>query len=552
MNRNNLTVKIRHEQDSWDGNTAQSSLYYDLVTGNQGPGVALTGLAFTDNLPAGSVVASTPAVSNTCGGTVTAAASSSSVALSGATLVAGALCKVSVDVTGTASGVLTNSVQATSTEGGAGNTASANLNVASPPSIVKAFGAATIPLNTSTSLTFNITSPNTVATLTGIAFTDNLPAGLTVANPNGWSSTCVGTPTAVAGSGVVSLTGVTLAPGANCTATVNVTGTIAGVKSNSVQVTSIEGGTGNTSTANITVVEPPLISKSFGAASIPLNGLTALSFTLQNNNTTVGLTGVAFTDVLPTGLTLPGSGTGTICGGGTLTITAPTGIISLSGAALAASTSCAFTVNPTGSSAGQQNNITSVVSSLEGGTGGTASASIAVVAPPVIAKAFSPTTIALNGTTTLTLTVTNPAANSVAQTGVAFTDTLPAGLVVATPNNLSSNCGGVQTAVAGSGSISLTGGTIATNTSCTVVVNVLGAAPNQYTNTTGAVTSTNGGTGNTASANLTVAAPPSIVKAFGAATIPLSGSTSLTFTITNPNSFVALTGLPSRTACRRD
>jgi uncharacterized repeat protein (TIGR01451 family) len=30
MNRNNLTIKIRHEQDSWDGTTAQSSLYYDL------------------------------------------------------------------------------------------------------------------------------------------------------------------------------------------------------------------------------------------------------------------------------------------------------------------------------------------------------------------------------------------------------------------------------------------------------------------------------------------------------------------------------------------
>ena len=129
-NRNNLTVTIQHFQDSWDGTTAQSSLYYDLVTGNQGPGVALTGVAFTDNLPAGSVVASTPAVNNTCvGGSVTAAANSSSVALSGATLAAGALCKVAVNVTGTASGVLNNSVQATSTEGGAGNTASANLTV---------------------------------------------------------------------------------------------------------------------------------------------------------------------------------------------------------------------------------------------------------------------------------------------------------------------------------------------------------------------------------------------------------------------------------------
>ena len=32
MNRINLTIRIRHRQDSWDGNTAESSLYYDLVT----------------------------------------------------------------------------------------------------------------------------------------------------------------------------------------------------------------------------------------------------------------------------------------------------------------------------------------------------------------------------------------------------------------------------------------------------------------------------------------------------------------------------------------
>lgn len=54
----------------------------------------------------------------------------------------------------------------------------------SPPTITKAFCAASIPLNGATSLTFTVTNPNT-SVLTGIAFTDNLPAGLTVAStPN--------------------------------------------------------------------------------------------------------------------------------------------------------------------------------------------------------------------------------------------------------------------------------------------------------------------------------------------------------------------------------
>src|SRR6266478_5544030 len=85
------------------------------------------------------------------------------------------------------------------------------------------------------------------------------------------------------------------------------------------------------------------------------------------------------------------------CGGGTITATQATNVISLSGSALAASTSCTFAVNVTGTTAGTKNNTTGNVTSVEGGTGGTASASINVVAPPSIAKAFGAANIALNG-----------------------------------------------------------------------------------------------------------------------------------------------------------
>src|SRR5690242_2261666 len=50
--------------------------------------------------------------------------------------------------------------------------------VVTPPAITKAFGAAAIPLNTSTSLTFTITNPNGATDLTGVSFSDTLPAGL--------------------------------------------------------------------------------------------------------------------------------------------------------------------------------------------------------------------------------------------------------------------------------------------------------------------------------------------------------------------------------------
>ncbi|HZW05310.1 MAG TPA: SBBP repeat-containing protein [Candidatus Nitrosotalea sp.] len=507
--------------------------------------VAEAGVAFTDTLPLNLVVATPNGLSNACGGTATATAGSTSISLTGGTIATNSTCTVVVNVTGNTAADYTNTTGAvSSTNGGTGNTASAPLSVAAAPSIVKVFGAATIPLNGTTSLTFTINNPNATVPLTGVAFTDSLPAGLVVASPNALSNTCNGTATAVAGSGSVSLSSGTLATSASCTVSLNVTGTTAGVKSNSVTVSATEGGTGNTSTANITVVAPPTFNKLFGAASVPLNGTTTLTFTVNNPNATVALTGIAFTDTLPAGLVVSTpNGVGGSCGAGSITATAGTNVISLTGANLAAAGTCNFHVSVTGTAAGNQNNTTGAITSTEGGTGLTTSASITVVAPPSIAKAFNPASIKINGTTTLTFTITNPAANTVAETTVAFTDGLPANMLVATPNGLSNTCGGTATAVAGSTSITLAAGTIAVNTSCTVVVNVTATVSGNYTNTSGAVSSANGGTGNTASANLFVASPPTITKAFGAATVVLNNSTSLTLTISNPNTTVALTGV---------
>ena len=506
------------------------------------PNVIAVDGSFTDALPGTMVVSATPGVTDTCGGTVTAVAGSTSISFVNASLPVGA-CTITVKVSSPSDGVFSNSVTISSTAAGTGaqSTSSASLTVINPPTIAKAFGAATIPLNGTTSLTFTISNTNVNSTLNSITFTDSLPSGLVVASTPNLSDTCSGSATAIAGSGTVSLASSSLAPGTSCTVSVDVQGTTSGVKNNSVQASDTTAGAGNTSNALITVVAPPVIIKAFGAASIPVNGSTSQTFTIQNNNTTVALTGVAFSDTLPAGLVIstPNGLTGS-CGGGTITATQGTNVISLSGASLAASTPCTFSVNVTGTAAGTQNNTTGNVTSTEGGTGGTASASVDVVAPPSIAKAFNPTTIALNATTSLTFTITNPAGNAVSLTGVAFTDTLPTGLTVA--NASATVCGGTLTTTAPTG-IALSGATIAVNSQCQFSVTVTGAASGQYTNTTGNVTSTNGGTGNTATANLTVAVPPSITKVFGAASVPLNGTTSLTFTITNPNTGVTLTGL---------
>jgi CSLREA domain-containing protein/uncharacterized repeat protein (TIGR01451 family) len=521
-----------------------STVTFSIANGNVVPVDA----SFSDTLPAdvgstpGSlVVASPPNVVNNCGGSVTATAGAGSISFSNASLAVGT-CTIQVNVQSPVDNSYTNSVTIDSTDAGDGNASSATVTVIAPPHIVKVFGASTIPLNGTTTLTFTVSSANANLILSGIAFADSLPSGLVVATPSNLSSTCSGTQIGNAGSSSVSLSGASLSPGTpSCTVSLSVQGTTAGVKSNSVTVSSGNAGIGNTSIAAITVVSPPTIAKSFGASSIPLGGSATLSFTLQNNNGTTTLTGIAFTDTLPSGLTVSSSSYG-LSGscGGTISTTVSGSSVGLSGLTVAANSSCTFSVNVTGIAAGTQNNVTGAVTSTEGGTGLTASASIDVEAPPSIAKSFNPGSIAPNATTNLTFTITNPAGNPDALTAVGFSDTLPTGLTVSSA--IAPVCGGTLTVTAPV-TISLAGATVATGTPCTFSLTVTGASGGGYTNTTGNVTSSNGGTGNAASANLTVTSSPSISKGFSPASISLGGTSTLTLTIINPNSGVALSGV---------
>jgi LPXTG-site transpeptidase (sortase) family protein len=134
----------------------------------------------------------------------------------------------------------------------------------------------------------------------------------------------------------------------------------------------------------------------------------------------------------------------------------------------------------------------------------TSSNTVTVVVPPSINKSFAASAIALNGSTTLTFTITNPPVNAVALTGVGFVDTYPSGLQNAIVPNASTTCaGGTITAAANGSSISLSGATIAFNNICTVTVTVTGTTTGTKTNSV-TVSSLNGGAGNSATSKLTV------------------------------------------------
>ena len=354
-----------------------STLSFTLTNPNT---EALTGVSFSDFLPAGIMVSG--AASSTCGGTLTA--SGGTVSLSGGNLAASGSCTISVTVIGVSAGAYTNTVSGlSSNESLDGLGATASIAVLLPPSISKSFVPNKFLPGGTTTVSFSITNPNSFAALTGVAFTDTLPAGLVVAAPNGLTSTCGGTATAAPGSGTISLTGGSIAISASCSISATVTAP-EGIYINSVQVTSTNGGTGNTSTATVFVATPPNLSKAFGEVAITPNSSVTLTFTLSNPNKVVTLNTLAFSDTLPAGLVVstPNGLTGS-CDGGTITAPAGSNLITLGSASLPAGASCTFSVSVTsnGSVVGSVTNTTSTVTSTEALPGAPASATLFIGQP---------------------------------------------------------------------------------------------------------------------------------------------------------------------------
>ncbi|MEX2273556.1 MAG: ice-binding family protein [Vicinamibacterales bacterium] len=136
--------------------------------------------------------------------------------------------------------------------------------------------------------------------------------------------------------------------------------------------------------------------------------------------------------------------------------------------------------------------------------------------PPTVSKAFLPTSIAPGGVSRLTVTLNNPNA-SVISLVAAFTDTLPAGVLVAPTPNTATTCGGAAAATAGGSTVTLATGSTIPAGSCTIAVDVTAAAAGTYVNTisAGALQTNTGNNAAAASTTLTVtAAVPTLPQVF--------------------------------------
>ncbi|WP_421906331.1 Ig-like domain-containing protein [Mameliella sp.] len=511
---------------------------------NSASSLAASSLDFTDGLPAGVVVASSPNASTTCtGGALTATGGSGTISYTGGTVSAGTTCTVSVDVTTTTAGAHVNTSGDLTSSSGNSGPASDTLTAEPQPLFDKSFAASAVALSQTTTMTLTIDNSGASIAATGLTVTDNLPAGMLVAVPANASTTCTGgTLTATQGTSTVSYTGGTVAGGATCTVTVDVLATAVGSSSNVTgDLTSSAGNSGNAG-ATLTIVPQPGFEKEFTPDLIADGFSSTLVFEIDNSQSVLAATALDFTDNLPAGAEVAATpNASTTCTGGTLTATGGSGTITYTGGTVAASSICTVQVDVTATTTGLLNNTSGdLTSSL--GNSGSASDTLAVVPPPAFTKVFAPDTLGAGQVSTLTFTIDNDRPATLDATNLAFTDNLPAGVVVAATPNVVNTCSGTVTAVAGNGSISLTGGQQLAGGACTIAVDVVAAAAGNYTNTSGDLTSSMGNSG-PATDVLFVMPQPGFAKSFADPAIALGFDTTLTFTIDNSTSIIDATAL---------
>jgi LPXTG-site transpeptidase (sortase) family protein len=186
-----------------------------------------------------------------------------------------------------------------------------------------------------------------------------------------------------------------------------------------------------------------------------------------------------------------------------------------------------------------------------------ASATITVtqVLNPSLSKLFVPSTIFVGENSQLTIRLNNNDSDT-SLTGASYTDTLPAGLQIATPNGLTvTNCGsGTATAPAGGTVISLSAATVTPAQDCLVQVNVTGASgayliANSTANTIpagpggpGSLQTNQGVTNITPAQGEITIQPISVQKAFAPDPVDAGDTSILTITLENPTG-AAYTGV---------
>jgi hypothetical protein len=395
-------------------------------------------------------------------------------------------------------------------------------------------------------VTLTLNNPNAMP-LTNASFNDTLVNMSAVGGAV--TGTCVGTTPAMltAGATALGFSGITIPANGNCSVVFSVTSNTLGAHVNATSgVTTTETPTAGAASnpATLTVYGAPTIAKAFAPAMITAGGTSVVTLTLTNPNP-LGLL-AAFSDTL-IGMSAAG---GPVAGSCALlapiNLAPNAAILNFTGVILPASGSCTLNFDVRSNSVGAQTNTTSGVTTDRTPTPGTPSntATLTVNAPAVttIAKAFDPATIPLGGTSTVTLTLTNP--NPVGALAT-FSDNLTGMVAVGGP--IGGTCGllAAVNLTANSTNLSFSGIVVPGNGNCMVTFPVKATVAGAQTNTTSGVvtdqTTPNAGPpSNTATLNVVAA---TVAKAFSPTSIVSGGTSLVTLTLTNNTSLAVLASL---------
>ncbi|MCX6066662.1 MAG: sortase [Chloroflexi bacterium] len=578
----NLTVKNIEISKSFSPVNVQAggSSVVTITLTNPDAANDLTSVAFTDTLLTNlTVVSGSGSLSGTgCLGTVYTSVAGA-ISFNGGTIPAGGDCTVTATVSSATPATYTNTLSckdgdlsfdkngAAATPGCAD--ASATLTVyptAEGVYAVKSFSPVDIAPGGSTILTIKVTAPADTD-LTSFTVTDNLPTNVTVfSTPAATQDQCgPGTFAPAAGASTISLTGGTLLKGKTCTLTVRVTSSTYGDHTNTISPADITNAEPRHIPSAISAafnVRDIAVSKSFASSSVGKNGITRLTLTLTNTNS-VPLTALAFTDTLPgtvtDGLILATPVNMTNTCGGTVTATAGTQAVSLSGGTLSATSSCAISVDVQGTSSSNPVVTTKYTNAIPiGGVTGkvngttdtqnwhAASADLTVTTPEFrINKKFDPILVTGDTASTMIITLVNPGGTPITQIG--FTDTFPANMLLASPPNPTvGSCGGAITATTGGNTFTFSGGSLAGGASCTLTIQAKLDVTGNRINTiaVGAVSTRQGATNSQpTSATLTNLSSIDLTKKFSPNPVSPGDVSQLTLTFKKVGIGIGLTGL---------
>ena len=562
------------------GMASVTTLTFNIT--NADPVNPVTDLAFTDTLPAAVRIAAPANATSTCGGTLTAPDRTNTISLSDGGVGAGGTCAITVNVTSSTIGIHMNvSGDLTSSAGNSGP-ASADLTVAiERPGFSKSFTPNSIPLGSRSTLTFTIDNTLNEGGVSNLSFTDNLPAGMEIADPANAATTCGTAPiaptlTADAGTSLIALSyfGVSdfpaVAGGDTCTVTVDVVATGGGLLGNiSEELMADFASAGRASATLEATVAALAIRKTFVDDPAPPGGAVTLDFRIDNFDRSFSATSVSFTDDL--GAALAGLTFSSLlsndCGGSVSGLGSDT--IALTDGSVAPESFCTISTRltaPVGAAPGAYTNTTGAVTATVDASpvvGNTASDDLFVAPVPLLTKLFVSDSVGAGETVTLRFTIMNTSATSGA-TDIEFIDELTDGssgnpadptsgflpfpVQAALPPTPDPPCGGGSSLALISLDIDrqalfLSGGSLAAagmaGDSCTFDVTLtvpVGFPSGVYVNTTEEITATVDGetrTGKPASDDLVVAAAPSLLKAFTDDPVDPGDTVTLEFTLTH-------------------